>query len=54
MYYSAYDETALATLAKQAIAAGGKTVWCIFDNTAAGAAVENAVALNELLENPGR
>jgi uncharacterized protein YecE (DUF72 family) len=56
MYYSAYDETALAKLAQQAVAAGGaaKTVWCIFDNTAAGAAVENAVALQELLKNPRR
>jgi hypothetical protein len=34
-------------LAEQPNAAGvtAKTVWCIFDNIAAGAAVENAVTL---------
>jgi uncharacterized protein YecE (DUF72 family) len=55
MYYSAYDEIALAKLAEEARVAAttAKTVWCIFDNTAEGAAVQNAVALKELLENPG-
>jgi uncharacterized protein YecE (DUF72 family) len=56
MYYSSYDEAALARLAEAArsASASAKTVWCIFDNTAAGAAVENAVALYELLENSKR
>ena len=56
MYYSAYDETALGDLAERARAASdaGKTVWCIFDNTAAGAAVLNAVKLNELIQKRRR
>jgi len=47
MYYSAYDATLLAALAARiALAsAAGTGVWCIFDNTAAGAATANALAL---------
>lgn len=46
-YYSAYTAEYLAGLAArlQAIAAAGVPVWCLFDNTAAGAAVTNALAL---------
>ena len=53
MYYSAYDETALFKLADQVVAASAaaKSVWCIFDNTAAGAAVVNAVTLKEQIQN---
>jgi uncharacterized protein YecE (DUF72 family) len=53
IYYSSYDEAALRKLAEHARTASeaGKTVWCIFDNTAAGAAVLNAVKLNELVQN---
>jgi uncharacterized protein YecE (DUF72 family) len=53
MYYSAYDETALFKLADQAVAASAaaKSVSCIFDNTAAGAAVVNAVTLKEQIQN---
>ena len=44
MYYSPYDDAYLDTLAArlQAAAARANPVWCIFDNTASGAALENA------------
>jgi uncharacterized protein YecE (DUF72 family) len=51
MYWSAYDTPAITDLARRvrtAAATAGRT-WCIFDNTAAGAAIENALALNEQL-----
>jgi uncharacterized protein YecE (DUF72 family) len=49
MYYSSYAEDALVKLADEARAATAtaKAVWCIFDNTAAGEAVENALTLQE-------
>lgn len=43
-YYSAYGEAALRDLAARVAAHEGST-WCIFDNTAAGAATENAMQL---------
>jgi uncharacterized protein YecE (DUF72 family) len=51
MYYSAYEQPLLAALAHR-IAMElrlGRTVWCIFDNTAAGAAAHNALALQRAL-----
>jgi len=52
VYYSAYDDAYLAALAARidAAARGGATVWCIFDNTASGAALPNALALAGRLE----
>lgn len=47
MYYSAYTDAYLEQLAgqiEQEVAAG-RQVWCIFDNTAEGAAVPNALSL---------
>ncbi|MFB3816966.1 MAG: DUF72 domain-containing protein [Candidatus Methylomirabilales bacterium] len=45
-YYSAYGAAALAALAPALIArARHAEVWCIFDNTAAGAATGDALAL---------
>jgi len=54
MYYSAYDEAVLRKLARESHTAStaAKTVWCILDNTAVGAAVENAVKLDELIRTP--
>ena len=52
MYYSAYDQAYLATLAttlKQHSLAG-RQAWCIFDNTALGAATLNALALLNQLQ----
>ncbi len=43
MYYSAYDARALASLAER-LRASTEPAWCIFDNTAFGAATANALA----------
>jgi uncharacterized protein YecE (DUF72 family) len=49
-YYSAYDDRFLDRLAATLRArARTASVWCIFDNTAAGAATANALALLERL-----
>lgn len=45
-YYSSYDDSYLTSLrGKLQLEAKSKTVWCIFDNTAAGAAIGNASAV---------
>lgn len=46
-YYSDYDAAALAALTQRLVAqqAGGAEAWCIFDNTALGHALGNALAL---------
>jgi uncharacterized protein YecE (DUF72 family) len=51
VYYSAYEQAELDRIAEQALrlAAGGASVWIIFDNTAAGAACANALALRDQL-----
>jgi len=50
MYYSAYGDQFLNKLASEIrTRARGATVWCIFDNTAAGAATGNGLALLNLL-----
>ncbi len=50
-YYSAYNDKALGELANRlrATAERAQDVWCIFDNTAEGAALPNALALARLL-----
>ncbi len=50
IYYSAYSEEFIATLASrlQGDAEAGRQVWCIFDNTTLGAAIRNALELQEL------
>jgi len=47
IYYSRYpqDEIAVWRARFDADVAGGRTVWCIFDNTAEGASVPNALEL---------
>jgi len=49
-YWSRYDEAFIATLAMtvRSMPAGAQ-VWCVFDNTASGAAIENAWELRERL-----
>ena len=49
-YWSRYDENDIATLAMtvRSIATAAE-VWCVFDNTASGAAIENAWELRERL-----
>lgn len=51
IYYSRYDDAALAGLARALRPPGTATSsdWCIFDNTAAGHAVEDAARLQELV-----
>ena len=48
IYYSAYDATLIRALAArlQAAATEARHVWCIFDNTASGAAAGNALDLH--------
>lgn len=52
MYYSSYEEEYLDSLATRLRAARrrAESVWCVFDNTASGAATANALALLERLE----
>jgi uncharacterized protein YecE (DUF72 family) len=52
MYYSAYAPALLRALAQRmrAAEAAGAEVWCIFDNTASGAAAADALELLRLLE----
>ena len=47
MYYSEYSEPYLEALAAQVAEheQAGRRVWCIFDNTAEGAAIPNALSL---------
>jgi uncharacterized protein YecE (DUF72 family) len=44
-YYSDYDDAALAEIGRRLDDMHGIPAWCIFDNTAAGAALGNAVAV---------
>lgn len=48
IYHSAYDPAFLERLAEQMRQVEGE-VWCVFDNTASGAAVGNALALKGML-----
>ena len=52
VYYSSYETQVLHALATRmrAAEAGGAEVWCIFDNTASGAAPADALDLLRLLE----
>jgi uncharacterized protein YecE (DUF72 family) len=48
MYWSRYDDDYLTNLADTVRGlAGADEVWCVFDNTASGAAIENAWQLQE-------
>ncbi|GAC1655479.1 MAG: DUF72 domain-containing protein [Gemmatimonadaceae bacterium] len=53
-YYSSYPASELARLAQRIDREheAGAVVWCIFDNTASGAAVENALDLMPRLHRP--
>ena len=54
MYYSSYEPELINSLARRMALALRETpaVWCIFDNTASGAATDNALRLVQALENP--
>jgi uncharacterized protein YecE (DUF72 family) len=51
MYYSAYSEEQINDLVRRltALSAEKRSVWCIFDNTAAGAATANAMEVRDRL-----
>jgi uncharacterized protein YecE (DUF72 family) len=51
MYYSRYGDEAVAALAEAITAGAADETWCIFDNTASGAAAADALALAEHLRN---
>ncbi len=48
-YYSSYDEAYLDRLAERLIGERAGAAWCVFDNTALGAATPNALALVDRL-----
>ena len=54
-YYSSYHADYLAALADRLVAhrRAGVRSWCIFDNTASGAAAGNALELMRLLASRG-
>jgi uncharacterized protein YecE (DUF72 family) len=49
IYYSAYGDAALAALAAAVKACTADQIWCVFDNTASGAAAADALRLQALL-----
>jgi uncharacterized protein YecE (DUF72 family) len=53
-YWSAYSRVYLAALADALRAIPSVDAWCVFDNTASGAALENAWELQQLLEQRRR
>ena len=54
IYRSSYSDARLTELAAKLLRAKRSTraVWCVFDNTASGAAVANALALQKLVDKP--
>jgi uncharacterized protein YecE (DUF72 family) len=54
VYYSEYDAAALAAVGERLAAQRKRSIptWCIFDNTASGAALGNALALTRCLNQP--
>jgi uncharacterized protein YecE (DUF72 family) len=53
MYHSAYSQHVLDRLAERLMleSAAADTVWCIFDNTASGAATENALYTSRAVQD---
>jgi uncharacterized protein YecE (DUF72 family) len=53
IYYSSYDDAFIDTVAERIAAArgSGRQVWCIFDNTAHGEAIPNALTLKQRLKD---
>jgi uncharacterized protein YecE (DUF72 family) len=49
VYYSSYDDVVLRGLASEVSSPSGET-WCVFDNTASGAAAANALSLLNLID----
>jgi uncharacterized protein YecE (DUF72 family) len=49
MYYSEYGEAFVRELAQQLVAGPARETWCIFDNTVSGAAIADALLMQEQL-----
>jgi uncharacterized protein YecE (DUF72 family) len=49
IYRSSYDARFLEAIAADMTAAGAPPAWCVFDNTASGAAIANALALQAMV-----
>jgi len=49
MYYSPYEVAALDALARNLVTKDAEETWCIFDNTASGAAAADALRLRDRL-----
>jgi uncharacterized protein YecE (DUF72 family) len=49
MYYSAYGAEVLADVARHLRSSGAAETWCVFDNTVSGAALGDALAVQDLL-----
>lgn len=54
MYHSSYTPEYLTRLAEQMRERSGAPVWCVFDNTARGAATINAIELTDRLASRSR
>jgi uncharacterized protein YecE (DUF72 family) len=52
-YYSSYDDDLLTSLAAQTKSSAIEA-WCVFDNTASGAALENALRFNAIASSDRR
>lgn len=52
VYYSSYGATALTELANRLRRSPSPETWCVFDNTASGAAAANALTLQSLSQEP--
>jgi uncharacterized protein YecE (DUF72 family) len=50
LYYSAYDEDALESLAAELTREPARPTWCFFDNTVSGAAAANALQLKSMVK----
>jgi len=53
LYTSSYAPTELEALSHQLAHSKAVSTWCIFDNTARGAATQNALAVKARLDQPG-
>jgi uncharacterized protein YecE (DUF72 family) len=51
MYYSAYGAEFLAILASKVRTSASSEIWCVFDNTASGAALGNALTISDQLRD---
>lgn len=49
IYYSSYSEADIAAYKEKMLAVSAPEAWCIFDNTASGAALENALRMKALV-----